>query len=94
MAKPPALKPAEYEEIHARLDNWRANSPKALAAEFGVSVGLIYEIGRGYRPKSITPEESCDDEKKIGGVVRAMKGDTTIPGVRVWAEKVPAASAA
>jgi len=34
------------------------------------------------------------DEKKIGGVVRAMKGDTTIPGVRVWAEKVPAASAA
>lgn len=34
------------------------------------------------------------DEKKIGQIVRAMKGDTTIPGVRVWAEKQLAAGAA
>ncbi len=27
------------------------------------------------------------DEKKIGGVVRALKGETTIPGVRVYSEK-------
>lgn len=27
------------------------------------------------------------DEKKIAGVVRAMKGDTKIPGIRVYAEK-------
>lgn len=34
------------------------------------------------------------DEKKIGAVVRALKGDTNIPGVRVWAEKSLAAGAA
>lgn len=33
------------------------------------------------------------DEKKIGGVVRALKGDTRIPGVRVWSEKTLAAAA-
>lgn len=27
------------------------------------------------------------NEKAIGGVVRAMKGNTRIPGVRVWAER-------
>lgn len=27
-----------------------------------------------------------EDDKKIGGVVRALKGDTNIPGVEVWVE--------
>jgi len=31
------------------------------------------------------------DEKKIGGVVRALKADADIPGVRVYAEEVMAA---
>lgn len=34
------------------------------------------------------------DEKKIGGVVRALKGDTQIPGVRVWREESIAARSA
>jgi exonuclease VII large subunit len=34
------------------------------------------------------------DEKKIGGVVRALKGDTNIPGVRVWTETMIASGAA
>lgn len=40
------------------------------------------------------PRNYCSpDEKKIGGIVRAMKGDTQIPGVRVWSEKNLAAAA-
>lgn len=34
------------------------------------------------------------DEKKIGGVVRALKGDTSIPGVEVWEEDSMAARSA
>lgn len=34
------------------------------------------------------------DEQKIAGVVRAMKGDTNIPGIRVYSERVLASSAA
>lgn len=33
------------------------------------------------------------DEKKIGGVVRALKGDTEIPGIEVWEESTMAARA-
>lgn len=36
-------------------------------------------------------EYTMPDEKKIGGVVRAMKGETKIPGVRVWSTKSVAA---
>lgn len=39
-------------------------------------------------------EYTMPDEKKIGAVVRALKGDTNIPGVRVWAEKSLAAGSA
>lgn len=39
-------------------------------------------------------EYTMPDEKKIGAVVRALKGDTNIPGVRVWREKTIASSAA
>lgn len=39
-------------------------------------------------------EYTMPDEKKIGAVVRAMKGDTNIAGVRVWSEKSIAAGAA
>lgn len=37
-------------------------------------------------------EYTMPDEKKIGGVVRAMKSDTNIPGIEVWNEPDLAAS--
>lgn len=36
---------------------------------------------------AVPREYLCLDEKKVGGVVRSMKGDTNIPGIRVWPEK-------
>lgn len=45
--------------------------------------------------RSALPREYLmPDEKKIAGVVRALKGDTNIPGVRVWSEKALASGAA
>jgi len=35
-------------------------------------------------PQAVPREYLVVDEKKIGQVVRAMKGDTDIPGVKVW----------
>lgn len=43
-------------------------------------------------PAAIPREYLAIDEVKIGKVVRALKGDTTIPGVRVWAEQTLAAA--
>lgn len=45
-------------------------------------------------PAALPREYTMPDEKKIGAIVRAMKGDTNIPGVRVWSEKNIAAGAA
>lgn len=42
----------------------------------------------------ILPREyMIPDERKIRGVVNAMKGNTTIPGVKVWADKTVRVSA-
>lgn len=30
------------------------------------------------------------DDKKIGAIVKAMKADAKVPGVRIWSEKIPA----
>lgn len=38
-------------------------------------------------PNSVPRDYLAIDEKRIGGVVRALKGETRIPGVRVWPEK-------
>ena len=43
-------------------------------------------------PAAIPREYLAVDEVKIGKVVRALKGDTTIAGVRVWAEQTLAAA--
>lgn len=40
---------------------------------------------------NIPREYLCVDEPRIGGVVRAMKGATNIPGIEVYAEKVASA---
>lgn len=45
-------------------------------------------------PAAVPREYLVVDEKRIGAVVRAMKGDTQIPGVRVWEEKSLAAGVA
>lgn len=45
-------------------------------------------------PAAVPREYLSVDEKKIGGVVRSLKGDTNIAGVRVWSEKSIAAGAA
>lgn len=45
-------------------------------------------------PALVPREYLTIDEKKIGAIVRAMKGDTNIPGVRVWADKSLASGAA
>lgn len=38
-------------------------------------------------PDAVPRQYLTIDEKKIGGVVRALKGETRIDGVRVWCEK-------
>lgn len=38
-------------------------------------------------PNAVPREYLTIDEKKIGGVVRALKGETRIPGIRAWMEK-------
>lgn len=45
-------------------------------------------------PMKVPREYLTVDEKKIGGVVRALKMDANIPGVRVWMEKQVASGAA
>ena len=45
--------------------------------------------------KALLPEEyKLADETRIGKVVRALKTEARIPGVRVWMEKQPASKAA
>lgn len=39
--------------------------------------------------RQVPREFLMPDEGKIGGVVRAMKGSASIPGVRVWMTKIP-----
>lgn len=57
----------------------------------GVSTRGIwkYEIADA---AAVPREYLMPDEKKIGQVVRALKGDANIPGVRVWEEKTLAAA--
>jgi hypothetical protein len=45
-------------------------------------------------PAKVPREYLAVDEKKIGAVVRALRGDTQIAGVRVWSENQIAAGAA
>ena len=43
--------------------------------------------------KAVKPDFLMPDEKKIGGVVRAMRGATNIPGVRAFARRVTSTKA-
>jgi hypothetical protein len=57
--------------------------------------GLSYREQWRFRivnPSLVPREYLVIDNVKIGGVVRALKGETKIPGVQVYSEKVAAAS--
>ena len=45
-------------------------------------------------PAQVPEQYKTIDLKKIGGVVRALKGDTDIPGVRAYSESTMAAGRA
>jgi len=57
------------------------------------SKGISYRDAWKYRivDESKVPREYlCLDERKIGGVVRSLKGDAKIPGVEIYSEKTVA----
>jgi hypothetical protein len=58
----------------------------------GISERLVWRF-EITDPTKIPREYLSVDEKKIGGVVRSLKGDANIPGVRVYSESVVAAGA-
>lgn len=66
----------------------QSEAPKAE----GVAFRKVWKF-RITDPQKIPREYLTVDEKKIGGVVRALKGDTRIAGVEVYSEDVPAARA-
>lgn len=58
----------------------------------GVSFREVWKF-RVVDPAKVPREYLAVDEKKIGAVVRALKGDASIPGVEVYCDEVPAARA-
>ena len=64
----------------------QTNTPKVA----GISYREVWRF-RVTDATKIPREYPAVDEQKIGGVVRAMKGATAIPGIEVYAEKVAAA---
>lgn len=58
----------------------------------GLSTRTVWKF-RITDARQLPPEYTIPDEKKIGQVVRALKGDTSIPGVEVYAEESMAARA-
>lgn len=64
-------------------------APAAPKVE-GISTRTVWRFEVTH-PNMVPDKYLLIDEKKIGGVVRALKGDTDIPGVRVYSEQVMAA---
>jgi hypothetical protein len=56
----------------------------------GISYREVWRF-RVTDPTKVPREYLSIDEQKIGGVVRALKGSTTIAGIEVYAEKVASA---
>lgn len=65
--------------------------PKATPAVSGISYRDVWKF-RVVNAALVPREYLTVDETKIGGVVRAMKGTVTIPGVEIYSEKVASAS--
>lgn len=85
---------AEAAAAYARaLPAEKAEAKAALVSAFETSVEKIDGVAKRtiwkfevIDEKQIPREYLVVDEKRIGGVVRAMKGEVVIPGVRVYAE--------
>lgn len=96
---------AQAEEAEEKGRDARADNLRDRAASVQASPGAQVTTSKGqaagavgYReewkfeitdPAAIPREYMTPDEKKIGGVVKALKGDADIPGVRVYSVDVP-----
>lgn len=70
-----------------------APPPPAAPKVSGVQTRTVWRF-RVVDASKVPDKYKVVDEKKIGGVVRALKGDTEIPGVEVWEESTMAARSA
>lgn len=100
-AKIEARLEAEAEKAAAKQAELEMRAAMVVApvieAEAPKAVGVSSRVNWKFRitDESKLPREyTTPDEKKIGAVVRALKGDTNIPGVTVYAEESVAARAA
>jgi len=66
--------------------------PKSTPVVSGISYREVWKF-RVVNAGLVPDAYKVIDEVKIGGVVRAMKGNTQIPGIQVYAEKVASAGA-
>jgi len=83
------------ERVHEQVNQIIEAAPEI--PEEADTAGLVIREDWKYsipEPSLLPREYLIPDEKKIGRIVRALKGDTAIPGVRVWAEKSTAVRAA
>ncbi len=82
---------ARAETLHDRAD---AVVPEPVAPAptkvKGISTRTVWKF-EITDPSQVPDEYKTIDEKKIGGVVRALKGDAKIPGVRVYPEETMSA---
>lgn len=81
------------ERAVAKVANLEASAMSVVApiiqTETPKVMGLARKLVWKYRikdPSKLPREFTMPDEKKIAGVVRALKGDTKIDGVEVWNE--------
>ena len=92
---------AEQRERTARAENLEERAETKQAAPLAPAAPKVTGISTSKKwlfqitdPSKVPDQYKTIDEKKIGGVVRALKGDTDIPGVRVWQESTMAARSA
>lgn len=70
-----------------------APPPPAAPKVSGVQTRTVWRF-RVVDASKVPDKYKVVDEKKVGGVVRSLKGDTEIPGVEVWEESTMAARSA
>lgn len=76
-----------YQILDSPIPNVSVIAPSNVPKIGGVSYTNRWTF-RIIQPSIIPREYLIPDEKKIGGVVRAMRSGTKIPGVEVFCEKV------
>jgi hypothetical protein len=75
--------------LDAPIDVCLPPPPPVARPDSAVSFREVWHF-RVTNPSIVPDEYKAIDEKKIGGVVRAMKSATRIPGVEVYSEKTTA----